>query len=938
MTIKSLEIPQQKINSMIALFSSGETQEALDAVEALIKDYPNEPVLFNISGACYAGLGQLDNAIINYEKALSINPNYSEAHYNLAGTLQELGQLDGAVESYKKSLSLNPNHAEAHNNLGNTFQKLEQLDSAITSYQKSIAIKPDYVEAHYSLGTTFQELGQLDDAVKSYETVLVIKPNFAEMHNNLGVILNKLNKKDAALKSLKRALAIKPDFAEAHNNLGNVLKELDQQDAALKSYKKAIAIKPDFAEAHNNLGNVLKNLEQLDAAVKSFKKAIAIKPDYFDAHFNLGDILRVLGQLDISVKSYEKARAIKPDHVGANNNLGISLHKLDQLDEAFKSFEKAIVIEPDFAEAHNNLGTVLKSLGQFDAAVKSYEKALAIKPDFTDAYNNLGITYMDLGQEDKAIKYYKKALAINPDFADAHNTLGIAHMNLGQLDDAINCYKKALVIEPDYAAAHYNLGMTLQILGQLDEALISYSHANMLEPDLDYILGTVLNTKMHLCIWDDLPNYLIELRNKINNNEKVIIPFFMLGLIDDPELQRKVAEIEINHKHPKNHDLPRIVQYPKHKKIRIGYFSADFRNHPVADLTVELYEVHDRSQFEIYGFSYGPDTNDKMNLRIKVGVDHFYNVETMPHKDVAMLARSVELDIAVDLGGFTEHSRTGIFAMSVAPVQISYIGYIGTMGANYYDYLVADQTTIPKKNQKYYSEKIVYLPSYQVNDSTQSPPETIFTREDIGLPEEGFVFCCFNNTFKITPTSFDIWGRILEKVEGSVLLIYADNESAQINLTKEISLRGIDPSRLIFGKHLPKLEYLARYRVADLFLDTHPYNAGTTASDALRMGLPVLTFTGNSFVSREAASVINSANLPELITTTEEEYESLAIELATNPKKLKIIKDKLANNLPSAPLYNTPLFTKHLESAYRKMYDRCHKGLEPDHIYVEHSK
>jgi len=325
-----------------------------------------------------------------------------------------------------------------------------------------------------------------------------------------------------------------------------------------------------------------------------------------------------------------------------------------------------------------------------------------------------------------------------------------------------------------------------------------------------------------------------------------------------------------------------------------------------------------------------------MNLRIKAGVDHFHDVRRMSYADTAMLARSVEIDIAVDLGGYTTNCRTGIFAMSAAPIQLGYIGYLGTMGANYYDYLVADQTIIPEKNQKYYSEKVVYLPSYQVNDSSQSPPATIFTRQDIGLPEEGFVFCCFNNTYKITPTSFDSWGRILEKVEGSVLLIYADNESAQINLTKEIALRGIDPSRLIFGKRLPKPEYLARYRLADLFLDTHPYNAGATSSDALRMGLPVLTCIGNSFASRMGASILYAINLPELITTTQEEYESLAIELATHPEKLKIIKDKLASNLSTAPLYDTKLFTKNLESAYTMIYERHHQGLDPDHIYVKH--
>jgi predicted O-linked N-acetylglucosamine transferase (SPINDLY family) len=441
---------------------------------------------------------------------------------------------------------------------------------------------------------------------------------------------------------------------------------------------------------------------------------------------------------------------------------------------------------------------------------------------------------------------------------------------------------------------------------------------------------------MHLCIWDNLPNVLNELTIKINNNEKVIEPFSMLALIDDPEVQRKTTETFTNKKYQKNHDLPEIGLYPKHKKIRVGYFSADFREHPVSALTAELYEVHDRGQFEIHAFSYGQDTKDKMNLRIKAGVDHFHEVRTMSHKDVAILARSLEIDIAVDLGGYTQDARTGIFSMSAAPIQASYIGYIGTMGANYYDYLVADQTMIPEQNQKYFTEKIVYLPCFQVNDSTQSLPDITFTRKDLGLPETEFVFCCFNNTFKITPTTFDSWGRILEKVNGSVLLIYADNDTAQINLTKEITARGIDPKRLIFGKRLSKLEYLARYRVADLFLDTHPYNAGTTASDALRMGLPVLTYLGSSAVSREAASVISALNLPELITTNQEQYESLAIELATHPEKLKIIKDKLVSNLTTATLYDTKLFTKNLESAYTMMYDRYQQDLDPDHIYVKH--
>ena len=705
---------------------------------------------------------------------------------------------------------------------------------------------------------------------------------------------------------------------------------------ALNTVQTLISQHPNEALLHNISGVCYKATGQQEMAVQSFKRAVEIKSDFADAHYNLGLTLQELNQLDDAVKSYLKALTIKSDYAEAYNNLGVTLKDLDQLEEAVKCYEKALIIKPDYPEAHNNLGNALKNLGRASKAAECFERMLTIDPDNAEGHNNLGNTLYVLGQPNAAGKSYMKALAIEPDYAEAHNNLGITLNELGRFEDAEASYNKALAIAPHFPEAHSNLGDLLTDLKRLDEALVSYETAFNLKPDIIFLLGKLLHTKMHLCLWDDLSSMLDELQDKIHNNEKVIPPFPMLGLIDDPELQRKATEIFVNENHPKNHDLPRIGLYPKHKKIRIGYFSADFKEHPVAALTAELYEIHDRNHFEIHAFSYGPETNDKMHLRIKAGVDHFHDVRTMSYEDVAMLARSLEIDIAVDLGGFTQDARTGIFARSAAPIQASYIGYIGTLGANYYDYLVADQTMIPEEKQQHYSEKIVYLPSFQVNDSTQSPPSTTLTRQDVGLPETGFVFCCFNNNFKITPTTFDSWGRILEKVKDSVLLIYVDNESAQINLTKEITLRGIDPSRLIFGKRLPKSEYLARYRVADLFLDTHPYNAGTTASDALRMGLPVLTYLGSSAVSRHAASILNALNLPELITTTAEEYESLAIELATDPEKLKIIKDKLVGNLSTAPLYDTSLFARNLESAYSMMYDRYQRGLDPDHIYVKH--
>ena len=691
-----------------------------------------------------------------------------------------------------------------------------------------------------------------------------------------------------------------PNVPLLFNLIGACYKALGKLEESIQMYKAAVHIKPDYAEAHNNLGTVFKDLNHLDDAFKCFKKAISLKPDYVDANYNLAIMYQELGQFQDSVKSFLRAISLNPNFADAYINLSISLRELGNIDDAIKNLETAISINPNFAQAHNNLGSCLQELGQFNTAIKSLETAISIQPNLAEAHNNLGFIYFKKYDKVNAIKLYKKAISIQPSLAEAHD----------------------------------NLGTSLKAIGQLDKALESYEEAISINPDLDYLLGSKLGTKMNLCLWTNLLIDLKEVIIKTNTGEPSVTPFDLMGLADDPKIQRKASEIYSLKKHPKSYTLKNIKPYPKHKKIRIGYFSSDFKIHPVAYLTAGLYELHNREHFEVHAFSLGPDTNDEMNLRVKAGVDHFHDVHLMSHKEIALLARSLEIDIAVDLAGYTAESRTDVFAMSAAPIQLSYIGFLGTMGADYYDYLIADPIMIPEKNKKDYSEKIVYLPNFQVNDSKDSPPEITLTRKELGLPEKGFVFCCFNNTYKFTPTVFDSWARILKQVEGSVLIIYASNESSKANLVKEIALREIDPSRLIFGGRLVRPEYLARYRAADLFLDTTPYNAGTTASDALRMGLPVLTCIGKSYSARMGASILSSLNLPELITTTSKEYEALAIELATNPEKFKKLKDKLTSNLSTAPLFDTPLFTKNIESAYTTMYERHRQGLEADHIYV----
>ena len=641
------------------------------------------------------------------------------------------------------------------------------------------------------------------------------------------------------------------------------------------------------------------------------------------------------GRLDLAETYYKKLLKDMPENTVLLTNFGTLQFQKKKLDNGIKLIKKSLKIDPNQPNALNNLGVVFLELNQPDMALIRFDSAITFQTNYAEAYSNRGNALKDLNRPKDALESFDHAIAINPAYAKAHSNRGNVLKDLNLLNDALESYDKAISIMPNYANAYSNRGDVLSKLNKIEQAIKSYEQAIFINPDLDFILGELLNAKMKLCIWDDLADRIIEIKEKTQNNKKVSYPFPMLSLVDEPKIHKRTAEIFIKDKYPQSNELLKIQRYSRHSKIKIGYFSADFNLHPVSILTAELYELHDRSMFEVHAFSFGLDTKDELNLRIKAGVDNFHDVRSMSNKDIVMLSRSLEIDIAVDLGGHTQSSRTTIFAMLAAPIQVSYIGYLGTMGANYYDYLLADLTIIPKESQQYYTEKIAYLPSYQVNDSKRAYPNIVFTRQDLGLPEDGFIFCCFNNTYKITPVILDSWCRILKGSKDSVLVIYADDDLAKSNLTKEVSLRGIAASRLIFGGRLSISEYLARYRVMDLFLDTHPYNAGTTASDALWMKLPVLTCIGNSFASRIAASLLNAVNLPEMITTSQEEYESLAIQLANNPKKLKLIKEKLANNLKTAPLYNTPLFTKNIELAFFEMFDRYHNGLGPDNIRAE---
>jgi predicted O-linked N-acetylglucosamine transferase (SPINDLY family) len=791
-------------------------------------------------------------------------------------------------------------------------------------------------QAKLQQGFVLHQQGRFTEAEHLYEEVLQNAPtNFNVLHL-LGVVALQTGRAQRGVELLTKAINFDSSVAAAHNNLGSGLKELKRHNDALINFDQAISLKPDYAEAYYNRGSVLNELARHQEALESYDQAIAFKPDFAKAYNNRGNTLRDLNQIEDALASYDQAIIIEPHYAEAHNNRGSALNELGKFAEALTSCDRAIALNSNNSNAHYNRANVLSNLGRFDEALRNYDHAVMLDPANVKVHNNRGNVLKDLKRFEEALRSYDQAIALKPGYAEAHNNRGNALKELRRFEAALASYDKAIALKPDFERAHYNRGIVLNELQRHEEALADYVRAIALRSDLEFLFGNFIHTKMMICDWIDLEAQVDQLVRRLKRAEKVTTPFSLLSITNTPELQRRAAELFTQAKYPSNSILPTIAKRRRQNKIRVGYFSADFRMHAVSILATELFEGHDRAQFEVVAFSFGVNTQDELRQRLEVAFDRFIDVRDLSDQDVALLARELEIDIAVDLGGLTTDSRTGIFSMRAAPVQVSFLGYPGTMGTDYIDYLTADSTLVPTLQQKHYTEKIVYLPnSYMPNDCKRIISDRKFDRSEFGLPQTGFVFCSFNNSYKLNPDVFDRWARILKRVEESVLWLSESNATAVVNLRKEAANRGINPDRLVFAKRLPlAADHLARNRLADLFLDTLPYNAHTTANDALWAGLPVLTLIGETFAGRAAASLLTAIGMQELITSTPQEYEALAIELASNPTKLAELKSKLMKHRLTKPLFDTQLFTRHIEAAYTAMHERHHAGLPPEHIYV----
>ena len=928
----------------IALHQRGMLSQAEASYRQFLEIEPRNADALHLLGVIAYQTGRHQSSVDMIDQAIEINSNVASYYSNRGLALQVLKQLDTAVASFDKAIVLKPDYAEAYYNRGNALQVLNELDAAVASFNKAISLKPDFAEAYYNLGVALKELEQLDAVVASFDKAIALKPDYPEAYCNRGLALQELKQLDAAVASYNMAIELKPDFAEVYYNRGSALQELKQLDAAVASYNMAIELKPDFAEAYSNRGVALKELKQLDAAVTSYNVAIALKPDYAEAYSNRGVALKELKQLDAAVASYNMAIALKPDYAEAYSNRGVALKELKQLDAAVASYNMAIALKPDYAEAYSNLGNALQEFKQSNAAVACFDKAITLKPDYAEAYSNLGNSLQELKQLDSAVACFDKAIALKPDFAEAYSNRGNALQELKQLDAAVFSFYKAISLKPDYAEAYSNRGVALKELKQLDAAIASFDIAFDINPDIHYLLGERQQARMFACDWSNFAKSLLVYASEIAINKPVTTPFTALILVDNPALHLQSSKIFMEAKYPKNQALGEIAKRTAGGKLRLGFFSADLHYHPVAIWLAEQIENHDKSKFELFAFSFRSDIKDPMNARLEAAFDHFIAVDKMSDLEVAQLSRQLCVDIAIDLTGYTVGGRTGIFALQAAPIQVSNLGFPSSMGAEYIDYVIADKHLLPESSAKYYTEKIAYVPCGYTYDRQRQLSAQPLSRTQFGLPEKGFVFTCQNGPQKFQPEVFRIWMDILKAVPASVLWLMEPHPSAMANLIKEAQAQGVDSDRLVFTKRERVAadqerarigRYLASYKLADLFLDTWPYNAGTTAVDALWAGLPVLTKAGAAGVARLATSVLHAIEVPELIANTAQEYQDLAIELASDPRKLRLITGKLQANRLTSALFDPVGNTRHIEAAYAEMFRRYQADLPPEQIYID---
>jgi protein O-GlcNAc transferase len=806
------------------------------------------------------------------------------------------GNAREAVSLIGRALEANPHERAALENIGLAHLVAGDPALAEAALRKALSLGAAHGLLYMRLALAVGSQGKLSEAVTLFETAAERAPNDPDVHLNFGNALAESGQVEAAVGCYRKVLALRPDHVDAHFNLGTLFKRIGRLDEAATAYRNVLVHAPDHAEAHNNLGLVYVQQGKADEAIACFRRALEFDPTQVQACNNLGNQLLAQGQRDQAVAYYEKARAAAPGH-------------------------------PD---AYINLGNVRAGQGLFADAHALFEKVLQLVPRSVDAHRDLGRLLWLQGRREEGLSHLRRALEIDPSQADCSNDLGTAYRESGDLEAAEARYRKAIELDRSHVGAHYNLAETLKLQGRLDEAAALDERVLSLKGDYFPALGALIHLRQHMCAWNGIEKLWERLRHDaIGRPGGAISPFSILSQPTSPQEQlacaKAWAEQELAplaaERARQNFDF--TVTRRGREKLRVGYLSWDFHRHATAYLIAELFELHDRNRFEIYAYAFGPDDGSAIRARIRAACDRFIDVADQSYVATSQAIYNDGVDILIDLKGYTQGSRPQIMALRPAPIQVNWLGYPGTMGADCIDYIIADPTIIPDALERFYSEKVIRLADcYQINDRRREVSVRTPSRDECELPARGMVFCCFNLSYKILPEMFERWMRIMQAVPHSVLWLLDTNRWAIENLRRAAAAQGVSPERLVFAPRRPQAEHLARYRLADLALDTFPYTSHTTASDALWVGCPLVTCIGETFASRVAASLLINAGMHELVTESFEAYEQLVLQLAESPEKIGLLRNKLQAGRDSCALFDTPRCVKNLEGAYEAMFDR----------------
>jgi len=864
---------REALSQAVALHQTGKLPQAEQIYRQVLQADPRNADAWHLLGVMHAQVNQHNAAVEHIRRAIEIDPRQAAFHANLGAAYQKLKRTDEAIACFRRALELNPKHADALNNLAVALQSRGESAAAEECCRRAIGASPNYTEAHFNLGNALQAQSRAAEALAAHQRAVQLKANYAEAHHGVGAALEALDRLDEAAAAYCRALELKDNSPTTHNNLGVVFKKQKKFDAAVAAYRRALALQPDYAEALTNLGNALCEQGNLDEAVACHQRALELKPDLAEALNNLGNALKEKAQLPQAVACFQRAEVLAPNRAETPHSLGTVLKEQGKLDEAIDCYRRALALDPNYADAHNSLGIGMQEQGRPADAIACYQRALQLKPDMPEAHSNLGNVFRDDGQLTAAITCYQRALQLKPDMHEAHNNLGNAYKDQGRLDEALASYRRALEIKPDFAEAHSNLVFAMQYRPGVTLAELAAAHQ-----EFNRRQAAGLRARPPLPPGEGWGEGSRGGQSSAVEGLQGPVPL-------SPTLSRKGT-------------------------LRLGFVSPDFCQHPVGYFLIRTLENLDRGAAEIVCYS-DRTGKDRMTARFQAVAATWRDVLGRHDDRLAAQIRDDRIDVLFDLAGHTARNRMLTFARKPAPVQVTWIGYEGTTGLSAIDYLLADRYMVPEQFEPLYCEKVLRLPDcYLCFD----PPEESPTVGPLPAMRAGYVtFMSCNNLAKVNAEVVAAWSEILHCVASAKLLLkYRGLEDAGLRLlyVDRFAAYGIPADRLVIEGWSPLAELLSAHNRVDIALDPFPFAGGVTTCNALWMGVPVVTWPGETFASRHSLSFLANVGITETIAGSREEYIDLAVSLASDLQRLAALRAELRPRMAASPLCDGKRFAR----------------------------